>query len=324
MFRSCIGRSVAPVVILSALVGVASIAAAAVPESSKPVRIILNNWTSQIVLSKALGEIYTQRGYTVEFVTLETKHQWNHLHRGLAHIQVEVWEGTMADDYERVRKFGNIIDAGNHSATTREEWWYPTYVEEVCPGLPDWRALKRCAQLFADDPASKLGRYVAGPWEKPERARVRALDLGFRVDVVEKADDLWVELKKAVASKKPVVLFNWSPNWVEDRFDGKFVEFPDYDARCATDASWGVNKDRTFDCGNPKNGWLKKIAWKGLDDTWPCAAAILRDLDFTNAMISHLAALVDADGLTHDQAAAKWVAENKPLWSKLGQATCAG
>ncbi len=294
------------------------------PESSKPLRIILNNWTSQIVLSKVLGQIYKTYGYKVAYVELETKNQWSHLHRGLEHIQVEVWEGTMAADFERVLKFGQIVDVGTHSATTREEWWYPEYVEKVCPGLPDWRALRTCASLFADGDTSKLGRYLAGPWEKPERARIRALDLGFRVDAVKHADDLWVALKKANANNKPIVLFNWSPNWVEDRYKGKFVEFPDHHARCETDPSWGVNRQRKHDCGNPKNGWLKKVAWIGLQNNWPCAAAILRDLDFTNPMISNLAALVDADGLTHDQAADRWLSENKPVWSRLGKTACTG
>ncbi len=293
-----------------------------VPETSSVIRIIVNNWTSQIVLSKVLGTVYEQHGYQVEFVELATKNQWSHLHRGLVHIQAEVWEGTMAADFERVLKFGQIVDAGNHSAKTREEWWYPVYVEQVCPGLPDWRALRNCSHLFAEDGSDGRGRYVAGPWEKPERARIKALDLNFNVDAVEKSDDLWAELKKARNEKKPIVLFNWSPNWVEDRYHGKFVEFPEYDALCETDPSWGINTERTYDCGNPKNGWLKKVAWVGLEPTWPCAAAILREMDFTNAMISELAALVDADGLSHDQAAEKWIHHNKNIWAKWGGPVC--
>lgn len=294
------------------------------PESKEPIKIILNNWTSQIVLSKVLATLYKQHGYNVEFVTLATKNQWGHLHRGLAHIQVEVWEGTMAADFERVLKFGQIVDAGDHSAKTREEWWYPEYVEQVCPGLPDWHALRNCAHLFSDGNPDGRGRYVAGPWEKPERARIKALDLKFTIDAVEKADDLWVKLKKAQKENRPIVLFNWSPNWVEDRFKGKFVEFPDYNARCETDPAWGVNPQRTYDCGNPKNGWLKKVAWSGLAKKWPCADAILRETDFTNSMISSLAAFVDADGLTYDQAAEKWLSENNHLWSKWGEKVCAG
>lgn len=296
-------------------------AKAAVPETDEAIRIIINNWTSQIVLARALGRIYEQKGYRVEYAELAIKNQWSRMHRGLEHIQVEVWEGTMAADFERVQKFGQIMDVGNHSATTREDWWYPDYVEKECPGLPDWRALRDCASIFARD-GSSLGRYVAGPWEKPERARIRALDLGFEVDAVEKSDDLWVELKKADEAQKPIVLFNWSPNWVEDRYKGKFVEFPDYDEKCETDASWGINAQRKHDCGNPKDGWLKKVAWVGLEAKWPCAFAILKDLNFDNSMISNLAAMVDADGLTHGQAADKWLQNNMEIWKNWGQAVC--
>jgi hypothetical protein len=31
-----------------------------------------------------------------------------------------------------------VIDAATHDAKTREDWWYPSYVEDVCPGLPDF------------------------------------------------------------------------------------------------------------------------------------------------------------------------------------------
>lgn len=29
------------------------------------------------------------------------------------------------------------------------EWWYPAYMEERCPGLPDWTALLDCADAFS-------------------------------------------------------------------------------------------------------------------------------------------------------------------------------
>ena len=30
-----------------------------------------------------------------------------------------------------------------------EEWWYPTYMKEKCPGLPNWEALNDCAEAFS-------------------------------------------------------------------------------------------------------------------------------------------------------------------------------
>ncbi|MFD2206014.1 ABC transporter substrate-binding protein [Kiloniella antarctica] len=296
--------------------------ATSIPESPLPIRLIINNWTSQIVMTEILGKIYHDKGYTVEYKELASKDQWAHLHRGLAHIQVEVWQGTMSEDLARTSALGQVIEAGDHDALTREEWWYPSYVEERCPGLPDWQALKKCAVLFSDSSTSPKGRYVAGPWEKPERARIRALEMDFVVKPVKVADDLWIELNKAYTEKAPIVLFNWSPNWIEDRFDGEFVEFPEYDPKCETDPTWGVNSTRLYDCGNPKNGWLKKVTWVQTEQEWPCAHAILNDMNFDNAMISQIAAYVDADGMTHTQAADKWISDNTALISTWGAETC--
>ena len=41
-----------------------------------------------------------------------------------------------------------MVDAGTHKAVTREEWWVPKYVADKCPGLPDWKALDKCAEIF--------------------------------------------------------------------------------------------------------------------------------------------------------------------------------
>ncbi|MGN7613537.1 ABC transporter substrate-binding protein [Magnetococcales bacterium HHB-1] len=296
--------------------------AGTVPESNQPIRIIVNNWSSQIVMSRILGNMYKKMGYTVEYPKKDIASQWGGLHRGVEHIQVEVWEGTMQEDFHRISAYGQMVDAGTHDAITREEWWYPSYVEEVCPGLPDWRALKRCAPLFANEKTAPKGRYLAGPWEKPEKARIRALDLNFEVEMAEKSDDLWIELEKAWQQRKPIVLFNWTPNWVEVRYEGKFIEFPPHAPECETDPAWGINKKWTFDCGNPPAGWLKKAAWKGMQKTWPCAWQVLRNMNFSNTMIGTIAALVDKDGLSHEEAAKKWLANNTDVWSSWLPTTC--
>lgn len=292
------------------------------PKSTEPIRIVTNDWTSQIVLSHISGEIFSYMGYSVEYSSLSTAKQWGALARGFDHVQVEVWEGTMADMFGRMVLEKKIIDAGSHSASTREEWWYPDYVEEQCPGLPDWRALKRCAQKFSTAETGGLGRYVAGPWEKPEAAKIRALNLGFQPIAVKKADDLWQELAKAEKNNLPIVLFNWTPNWVEDRYQGKFIEFPTYSPECETDPKWGVNPEYLYDCGNPSAGWLKKAAWSGMAKRWPCALETLKNIDFDNSTIARLSAQVDVDKLTHQQAAQQWLSENTSVWLEWISSEC--
>lgn len=289
-------------------------AADKVPESDQPIKILLNDWTSQLVLAKVTGGIFSNMGYQVEYVQKSSSAQWGSLKLGLSHVQVEVWEGTMAKMFDRMVAANVIVDAGSHDAKTREEWWYPDYVEALCPGLPDWKALKDCSEIFATDETSPRGRYLGGPWEKPDAARIRALGLKFKAVNAKNGDELWVELDKFNKNKQPIVLFNWTPNWVEAKYDGKFIEFPEYDPACETDPKWGENEKFLHDCGNPKNGWLKKAAWINMEQQWPCAFHTLTAINFSNAMIAELAMMVDIDGKTYDQAAAIWLEKNIDVW----------
>lgn len=283
-------------------------------QSQESIKIITNNWTSQIVLSYITGNIFQAQGATVEYIPSSVSNQWGALAHGAAHIQVEVWEGTMSDQFNRLVSAGTIIDAGSHNATTLEDWWYPKYVEALCPGLPDWRALKACAAIFQRPDSQGKGVYFAGPWEKPDEARIRALGLDLQVRVLSQGDDLWVELKKAYETQTPIILFNWTPNWVESRYEGDFVEFPQYEPACETDPSWGINPQFIHDCGNPIGGWLKKASAVSVTQDYPCAFSTLKNISLNNQQIAVIAALVDVDKLSFQAAADQWMQNNTALW----------
>ena len=290
--------------------------------NNKPIRIITNNWTSQLVLSQVTGRIFQRMGYQVEYIPIPTADQWGALAHGFAHVQVEVWQGTMSEMFNRMIREGRIVNAGTHDAKTREEWWYPKYVEDVCPGLPDWKALNNCAKKFETPFSTPLGTYFSGPWEKPDPARVRALGLDFKVKILSKGDDLWIELEKAAKNKRPIVLFNWTPNWVESIYEGAFIEFPNYEPECETDPNWGINPNFAHDCGNPKGGWLRKAAWVKMESIWPCAYQTLKNINFTNLQIATASSLVDVKKQTIKEAANNWLVNNEQLWRKWIPNSC--
>ncbi|WP_372768622.1 ABC transporter substrate-binding protein [Pseudoalteromonas sp.] len=281
---------------------------------NEAIKIILNNWSSQLVASHILGTIYENQGYKVEYVSYPTDGQWYILKHNIAHIQVEVWEGTMAEKSLMLINKKQLLDAGNYNVFTREDWWYPDYVEEKCPGLPNWQALKHCSQLFSEKDNVTKGIYYGGPWEKPDKARVRSLKLNFQVINVNHADQLWIKLRKAYEQKKPILLFNWTPNWVGAKYKGKFVEFPEFSPLCESDPNWGINPDYLYDCGNPKAGWLKKVASTEFPLKWPCAYTMLTKMNFNNTELEEIAALVDVTKLTPTQAANYWLDNNKHRW----------
>lgn len=310
-------RSIAAASAMACATVAASIPAQAeVPESGDPIRIVLNNWTSQVVLANVVGSVLDEMGYEVEYVPSDNQLQFAAMAGGDLTFQVEVWEGTHLTNFTKFVEEGTLTDAGTHEAITREEWWYPLYMEERCPGLPDWKALQECAEEFATTETAPKGRYLGGPidWGKHHNERVQSLGMDFVVVNAGQASTLWAELDQAYRRNEPIVLFNWTPNWVEAKYEGRFVDFPDFDPACINDPSWGMNPDMAYDCGAPKSGWLKKAAWSGMKDKWPAAWRVLRAVNFNNAQIAEAAAFVDVDGMTPEEAAQAWLDANEAVW----------
>ena len=294
-----------------------SMAVAAVPESTDPIQVVENNWASQKVLARVAKTMLEKIGYTAELVTLDTQSQFAAMGTGDAHIQMEVWEGSMNASFMKEVEAGRMVDGGSHEATTREEWWYPNYVEEICPGLPDYKAINDCAEKLSTPETFPNARYLAGPaeWHPEDAGRVEALGLNVTIVNAGSADALVGELKSAAKRKEPIILFNYAPNWVGFAYPGKFIEFPlrDKDGLCETDASWGVNPDMINDCGAAVGGYLKKGLWAGFADKYTCANDLMTNINFTGPMIDAAAALVDVDGLEHDAAAAEWIKRNQSV-----------
>jgi glycine betaine/proline transport system substrate-binding protein len=293
-------------------------------DSTDVIKIPTHNWSSQIVGAHIVGKLLEKTGAKVEYVSADSQVVYTALCEGDVHLVHEVWEGAFGVAFEKVVKEGCVVDAATHDAKTREEWWYPKYVEEICPGLPSWEALNACADKFATAETSPKGRFLGGPvdWLKHDSERVEALGMNFEVVNAGSAAALWAELASAEKRKEPIVLFNWTPNFIEALYEGAFVEFPAFDPKCKDDASWGTNKELTYDCGNPKDGYLKIGAWKEFPNKWPKAYSVLQKINFTNMDVAVQAKLADIDNMEPEAAADKWLSDNEARWKEwLGSAS---
>ena len=133
-------------------------------------------------MSHAVGQIFEEMGNSVEFVTTDSQAVYESVRLGDVTLELEVWEGAFGASFRAALEKGGIVDVGDHDAVTREDWWYPMWTKEACPGLPDWKALNDCAHLFARQLKQVTkGRYLDGPvdWLKHGKERVEALEHGL-------------------------------------------------------------------------------------------------------------------------------------------------
>jgi glycine betaine/proline transport system substrate-binding protein len=264
-------------------------------------------------MAYVIGGIFESIGSTVEYVPADSQAVYEAIRNSDITISHEVWQSTFGKSFYNAMAKGGVIDAGTHSASTLEELGVPHYVVEknLCPGLPSWEALKNCPEVFATADSGGKGRILEGPqsWHGDLMPnRIKALGLGdkFVVKFAGSADAIWAELAAAKKEGRGIITFNWTPNFTDaEGFD--FIEFPPYKDGCRI-ADGGDGS-----CGSPK-GWLKKAANYKFPKTHPAAYTAFSKLSFSTAQIGQMAALVDVDKLSHQDAAKKWLADNENVW----------
>jgi glycine betaine/proline transport system substrate-binding protein len=298
-----------------AVAALATVPASAEVESKDPLKLTLHDWTGQLITTNLMGGILQSMGYNVEYVQADYLAQFAGLEPGDLHVAMEIWETTGADALAVSLATGKTVDLGETGMLAKEEWWYPSYMKEQCPGLPDWKALQACAEAFSTPETAPKGRYLGGPvtWGGFDEERVAALDMPFEVVHAGTDAALFAELESAYQRKAPFIGWIYTPHWAPIKYQGEWIEFPTYEAACYSDAAWGSNPDATHDCGKPF-GWIKKVGWAGGVEKWPCAYKAIRDFRIDNKTMGELIAKVDLEGETVEKVTADWLAANKAVW----------
>ena len=292
-------------------------------KAADPIRIPVLNWSSQVVMANVIAQVFEEMGHTVELVPAESASRYEAVRIGDLHLAHETWESTMAIPMYEAMDKGGLIDAGSHDLITFEEMGIPNWVieEGLCPGLPSWEALKSpdCAANFATADSGGKGRWLEGPQEwhgdvMPNRLKGLGIDDLWTVKFAGSADALWAELDAAKKEGRGTVIFNWSPNFT-DAAGFTFIDFPPYFEGCRMENGGTVE---TTGCGSPK-GWLKKAAHIKFPLSHPDAYKFYTKMSFVAPQIGEMAMLVDADGMTHADAATAFIAKYRDqidLWKK--------
>jgi glycine betaine/proline transport system substrate-binding protein len=228
---------------------------------------------------------------------------------------MEIWATTGKDAMDEATATGKVENLGDTGMVAIEEWWYPEYMKEKCPGLPDWEALKKCPEAFAIAETAPKGRYLGAPvtWGGFDEERIAALDLPFEVVHAGTDAALFAELESAIQRKAPIILWIYAPHWAPLKYKGEWIEFPKYEPDCYKVPEWGINKTATHDCGKPR-GPVWKVAWSGVKDKWPSAYAAIKNFNITNDEMGALVTKVDLEGQKVEDVVAEWMKNNEARW----------
>ena len=292
---------------------------ASAEDSGDPIKLTLHDWTGQLITTHLMGEILKKAGNNVEYVQADYLAQFAGLETGDLDVAMEMWETTGREAMDAATATGKVENFGPSGLQAKEEWWFPEYMKEKCPGLPNWEALKdpACAEAFSTPETAPKGRYLGGAvtWGGFDEERVEALDLPFEVTHAGTDAALFAELESAYQRKAPIIMWVYAPHWAPIKYKGEWVQFPEYTKECYEDPSWGINPDAAYDCGKPY-GNIWKVGWAGVKDKWPDAYKAIKAFTIDNDEMGQMISKVDVDGQKLDDVVAEWIGANEARWSE--------
>lgn len=289
---------------------------AAEPEFKDAVKLAVFNTPDADFITYVYGDALKRAGYNVDFVRTDYAAHFTALEFGDINVAPAVWT-SVKELLEAALKSGQVEQLGSTGVKIRETWWYPNYVGDLCPGLPDWRALKdpACVKALSTPESDGKINYIGTPadWTAHDEERIAALGLQVTITPPGTLAAMVAAMQGAMQRKRPVIGWGFVPHWLYGSDQGKFVEFPLYNERCMTDPSWGVNPNAIGDCELAR-GDVVKLVNIDFAKRAPYAASILRRLTLDAPSVGNGVSRQERDGWTAEKAASEWLNAHTAEW----------
>jgi glycine betaine/proline transport system substrate-binding protein len=280
--------------------------------SGETVRVVRNAWTASAVESEIMKQlIETKLCNKAEVVDIDENSMFAGLSDGSLDLVTEVWPSGVVADEQAFIDNGSVVKAGDLGTTGQIGWFVPDYVVEQNPSLATWEGLKdpAVAKLFATAETGDKGRFLGTDpsYSQVDEPIINNLELPMKVVFSGSEAATVAELDSAVADKKPVIMYWWTPTAAAGKYNLKEVKLPEYTEGCQADP-------KTTKCAYPADP-LMKLASAKLKDKAPKVYAMFEKVQITNEQQLALLPAVEIDGKPAAEVAAGWIAANEAIWS---------
>ena len=268
------------------------------------IKLAINEWTGQHVTTHIAGQLLEKLGYRVEYVTAGNYPQFEGLSDGTISATLEVWMNNVGDIFPKALEAGKIEDIGQLGLKTNEGWVYPSYMTEICPGLPDWSALTKpgCVQALSSPETSPTGRLLDYPADWGSRAATIIADNSLPLASVPAGSEgaLVAELESAAAAKKPLLMMFWAPHYALAQVETEWVKMPP------------CKSQDNEHCINPPE--VHKVLWKDFGAKWPAALAFLKQFQMDAGEQQKMMLAIDKNGEDIKAVTKAWIDANQATW----------
>jgi glycine betaine/proline transport system substrate-binding protein len=292
-----------------ALVASAAFGPGAGAQEIGPVRLAVNPWTGSAANVAVVAHLLeNELGYEVELINIDENTAWQGFETGEVDAILEIW-GHDADRALYIDEKGVAQDAGPMGVNGVIGWYVPGWMAEEYPGITDWENLNEHAELFRTSESGDKGQFLLGDpsYVSNDAALIENLGLEFTLVTGGSEAALIESFAQATNQRTPLLAYFYEPQWAWSQ--PPLLEQPLVKVNLPpwTEGCDAVPEEVACD-------YPSYELWKAVSTTFAenggAAYELIRNFDWTNVDQATVSAYIDNEGMSAEDAAARWVEEN--------------
>ncbi|MBB6351925.1 glycine betaine ABC transporter substrate-binding protein [Nonomuraea muscovyensis] len=281
---------------------------APVPRTTKVVKIDVHAWDGYAAQAAVLAHLLERElGYEVRKREMKEDDSWADFESGDVDVIVENW-GHPALKQKFIEEKKVALSAGLTGNKGVIGWYVPEWMVKKYPDITNWRNLNKYAALFRTDKSGQAGQFLAGDptFVTNDETLVKNLGLDYKVVYSGSEAALIKAAQDATKNKKPLLMYFYEPQWLFAKVRLVKINLPPYAVGCDAQPA-------KIACDYPPY-LLDKIVSRSFAEKGGKAYELVRNFTWTNDNQNAVASDMVNNNLTPEQAAERWVNENKIVW----------
>ncbi|MFF2197212.1 ABC transporter substrate-binding protein [Streptomyces sp. NPDC058157] len=275
---------------------------------SRTVTLSVQSWvgaTANVAVARYLLE--HELGYRVDTVQIDEVPAWDALSQGRVDAILEDW-GHPEQEARYIDGKGTIARGGELGVTGHIGWFVPAYFARQHPDVTDWKNLGKYADRFRTAESGGKGQLLDGSpsYVTNDKALVKNLGLDFQVVFAGSEAAQITQIEQFAKEQKPFLTYWYEPQWLFGKVPMTEVKLPDHAKGCDADPE-------KVACAYPHTPLQKFLNARFAKDGGD-AAAFLKKFHWTKEMQNEVALMIAEEKLPPQEAAARWVKQNRATW----------
>ena len=270
------------------------------------INMAVNPWVGYYADAYVIGHIAeTELGCTVNYKELKEDVSWQGFGTGEVDVVIEDWgHPDLEKQFFAEQGDGSAMDFGPTGNIGIIGWYVPPWLAEEHPEILEYENLNDFAADFATSETGDKGQFLgADPsYVQFDEAIISNLGLDFEVVFSGSEAASITAFQQAEENKEFLIGYFYEPQWLFADLPLQKVALPPYEEGCQDDPA-------KVDCDYPETVLKKIVSTEWADEGGP-GVDLVQNFEWTNEDQNLVAKYISDEGMSNEDAAARWVEEN--------------